>query len=84
MSMEFGWWVRDPEQGKYQVRVIIHGGNVTWKRKQGHHTPWEPLEPVTDADWDKLLAEADTRVPRRLLSPKQYEEIKRMRAKAGY
>lgn len=79
MSMEFGWWARDPEQGKYQVRVVIHGGNIEWKRKQGHHTPWEPYGPPTDDDWDKLLAEAGNRVPRRLISPKQFEAIKRLR-----
>ncbi|MFH1498432.1 MAG: hypothetical protein ABII82_11455 [Verrucomicrobiota bacterium] len=84
MSMEFGWWVRDPEQGKYQVRVVIHGGNITWKRKHGHNIPWAPLEPVTAEDWDKLIAEAETRVPRRLLSPKQFEDIKRLRSKTGF
>ena len=38
MSMEFGWWVRDPEEGKYQVKAIVHGGNLKWLRKQGHFT----------------------------------------------
>ncbi|AHF92136.1 hypothetical protein OpiT1DRAFT_01430 [Opitutaceae bacterium TAV1] len=84
MSMEFGWWVRDPEEGKYQIRVIIHGGNIEWKRKQGHHTPWETYAPVTGEDWEKLLAEAETRLPRRLMSQKQFEEIRRLQAKAGY
>jgi hypothetical protein len=79
MSMEFGWWARDPEHGKYQVRVIIHGGQIEWKRKQGHHTPWEPYGPPSDSDWDRLEAEASTRVPRRLISPKQFEAIKRLR-----
>jgi len=23
MSIEFGWWNRDPEQGKYQVNVTF-------------------------------------------------------------
>ncbi len=84
MSMEFGWWVRDPEEGKYQVCVNIHGGNITWKRKQGHHTPWETLTPITTELWDKLIAEVETRVPRRLISPKQFEDIKKMRAKTGF
>lgn len=82
MSMEFGWWAKDPEEGKYQVWVIIHGGNIEWKRKQGHHTSWEPYGPPTDADWDKLLDEASRRVPRRLISPKQFAEIERIRDKA--
>lgn len=77
--MEFGWWIRDPEQGKFQVRVTLHGGNIDWTRKQGHHTRWETYGPPSDEDWDKLLAEAATRVPRRLISPKQFDEIKRLR-----
>ena len=82
MSMEFGWWNRDPEQGKYQVLVTVHGGNITWERKQGHHTSWAP-HPPTEADWDQLIATADKRVPRRLLSPRQFDEIKRLREKAS-
>jgi hypothetical protein len=78
MSIEFGWWNKDPEEGKYQVRAAIHGGNIEWTRKQGHHTPWKTHAP-TDADWDRLIEEADSRVPRRLISPKQFEAIKRLR-----
>lgn len=77
--MEFGWWAKNPEQGKYQVNVSIHGGNIVWKRKQGHHTSWEDYGPPTDEDWDKLIAEAERRVPRRLISIKQFEDIKKLR-----
>jgi hypothetical protein len=82
MSMEFGWWSKDPETGKYQVNVSVHGGNVEWARKQGHHSSWETHLP-TQEDWDRLIAEADRRVPRRLISPKQFAEIKRLREQAG-
>jgi len=83
MAMEFGWWVRDdPEQGKYQVLAVFHGGKVVWKRKQGHHQPWTPIEPVTSEMWDRLIDEAAKRVPRRLMSPKQFDELKRLRAAA--
>lgn len=78
MSIEFGWWNKDPEEGKYQVRASVHGGNIAWTRHQGHHTPWAPHTP-SEADWDRLIAEADRRVPRRLISPKQFEAIKRLR-----
>jgi hypothetical protein len=78
MSMEFGWWNKDPEQGKFQVRAAVHGGNIEWRRKQGHHTSWEVHAP-TDEDWDKLMYEAGKRVPRRLISPKQFDDIKKLR-----
>ena len=46
MSMEFGWWDKDPEEGKYQVKAIVHGGNLKWLRKQGHFTPgWSISRP---------------------------------------
>jgi hypothetical protein len=79
MSMEIGWWNKDPERGKYQVRATIHGGNIEWTRKQGHHSSWEPHVPVTEEDWDRMLKEAETRVPRRLISPKQFAAIKALR-----
>jgi hypothetical protein len=78
MSMEFGWWNKDPEQGKYQVRAVVHGGNLAWTRKQGHHTSWAEHAPSED-DWTRLISEAERRLPRRLLSPKQFEEIKKLR-----
>ena len=78
MSTEFGWWVRDPELGKYQVKAAVHGGKLTWTRKQGHFTSWMPHTPSED-DWDRLVSEAARRVPRRLLSPKQFNEIKDLR-----
>jgi hypothetical protein len=77
MSMEFGWWIRLPELGKFKVRANIHGGNLTWRRKQGHHTQWETHTPSPE-DWDRLIAEAESRVPRRLISPKQMAEILRI------
>lgn len=82
MSTEFGWWSRNPEEGKFQVRAAIHGGNIAWARKQGHHQPWAAHRP-SEADWDRLLEEASRRVPRRLLSPKQFEEIQRLRERAA-
>jgi len=76
MSIEFGWWNKD-DSGKYQVVVAVHGGNIEWKRKQGHHQPWEKHEP-TDEDRERLVFEAEKRVPRRLISQKQFDEIKRL------
>lgn len=80
MATEFGWWVRDPEEGKYQVVAIFHGGEIAWKRKQGHHQPWNEIEEPGQELWDRLIDEAAKRVPRRLLSPKQFDEIKRLRS----
>jgi hypothetical protein len=79
MSIEFGWWNKDAEGKKYQVNVAVHGGNIEWKRKQGHHTPWETHTPDED-DRARLVAEAMKRVPRRLISQKQFDEIKRLSA----
>jgi len=79
MSMEFGWWARDADGRKYQVRATVTREAVVWSRKQGHHQPWEPLTPVTDDDWEALIADAERRLPRRLLSPRQVEDIKRLR-----
>ena len=78
MSIEFGWWNKSPEEGEYQVCAAIHGGNIEWTRKQWHHTSWETHQP-SEADWEKLMEEAERRVPRRLISPKQFEAIKRIK-----
>ncbi|MBI5769971.1 MAG: hypothetical protein HZA93_19505 [Verrucomicrobia bacterium] len=82
MAIDFGWWNKDPEQGKYQVNVSVHGGNIAWTRKQGHHTPWKPHTP-TDDDRERLIYEAEKRVPRRLISQKQFDEIKALAANEG-
>jgi hypothetical protein len=76
--MEFGWWSKDDEGKKWQVCVRFHGGNVVFSRKHGHHTSWEDYEP-TDAEWDKLLSEAERRLPRRLMSQKQFDQLKAQR-----
>jgi hypothetical protein len=55
----------------------VHGGNLTWFRKQGHFTSWEVHGP-SEEDWSRLISEAERRVPRRLLSPKQFDEIRRL------
>jgi hypothetical protein len=81
MSTEFCWWVKDPEKGKYEVCADVHGGNITWERQEGRFTSWIAHAP-TDEDWNRLITEAETRVPRRLLSPKQFEAIKHLREQA--
>ena len=75
MSIEFGWWNKDPDRGKYQVSVVVHGGNIEWKRHKGHHTPWEVHAP-TEEDRARLIYEAENRLPRRLITQKQFDEIK--------
>ena len=82
MSIEFGWWNKDADGKKYQVNVAVHGGNIAWTRHQGHHTPWEPHTP-TDDDRARLIEEAERRVPRRLITQKQFEEIKRLSENQG-
>lgn len=82
MSIEFGWWNKDDDGRKYQVNAVVHGGNIEWTRHQGHHMPWEPHVP-DEEDKARLIAEAERRVPRRLISQKQFDEIKRLSANAG-
>jgi hypothetical protein len=82
MGTEFGWWVTNDDQGKFQVRARVHGGQIEWQRKQGHHSSWDK-HPPTAEDWDQLLHEAGKRVPRRLLSPKQFDAIRLLRERAG-
>ena len=79
MSMEFGWWARDADGAKFQVRATVVGDRLTWTRKQGHHQPWEPYGPPTDGDWAQLFEAAGNRLARRLISPKQLAAIKRLR-----
>tara|TARA_R110002111_G_scaffold11296_1_gene35279 strand:- start:32 stop:334 length:303 start_codon:yes stop_codon:yes gene_type:complete len=82
MSVNFGWWNKRPEVGKFQVKVEVHGGNIKWTMHQGHHTPWQPYSP-DDEDRERLMYEADKRVPRRLITQKQYDEIKRLSLNEG-
>ena len=77
---EFGWWNRDPEEGKYEVKASFHGGRLSFRRHQGHHTQWEDHTPSED-DYDRLLKEAAKRVPRRLISIKQMAQLEALVAK---
>ncbi len=77
MAMEFGWWEKNPEEGKFQVVARIHGGNIQWTRKAGHFQPWLTHLP-SEENWERLLTEANRRVPRRLISPKQFADIQRI------
>jgi len=82
MAIAFGWWNKDADGKKFQVNAVVHGANIEWTRHQGHHTPWEPHTPDDD-DRARLVYEAEKRVPRRLISQKQFEEIKRLSENAG-
>jgi hypothetical protein len=82
MSIEFGWWTKDADGKKIQINVAVHGGNIEWTRHQGHHTSWLP-HPPDDDDRARLVHEAEKRVPRRLISQKQFEEIKRLSENSG-
>jgi hypothetical protein len=82
MSIEFGWWRKDPEAGKFQISAVVHGGNIEWTKHQGHHTSWLPHTPDDD-DRERLVYEAEKRVPRRLITTKQFEEIKRLSENTG-
>jgi hypothetical protein len=78
MSTEFGWWNKSPDSGKLQVKAVVHGGNLEWLCKRGRFQSWEAHLP-SEEDWSRLVSEAERRVPRRLLSPKQFELIRSLR-----
>lgn len=78
MGMEFGWWEKDEEGVKWQINVRFHGGNVVFIRKTGHHNPWQEFE-ANDEHWDLLLREAEKRLPRRLMTQKQFDQLKGQR-----
>lgn len=82
MSIEFGWWNKDADGKKFQVSAIVHGGNIEWTMHQGHHTSWLPYTPDDD-DRERLIYEAEKRLPRRLITNKQFDEIKRLSENAG-
>ena len=82
MSIEFGWWRTIADEGKFQISAVVHGGNIEWTKHQGHHTSWIPHTPDDD-DRERLVYEAEKRVPRRLITNKQFEEIKRLSENTG-
>ncbi len=78
MGMEFGWWDKDEDGKKWHIKVRFHAGHVVFNRKHGHHTSWELFEP-NDEQWDRLLSEAERRLPRRLMSTKEFNALKSQR-----
>lgn len=82
MSIEFGWWRKNSDGDKIQVSAVVHGGNIEWTSHQGHHASWLPYTPDDD-DRERLIYDADKRVPRRLITTKQFEEIKRLSENTG-
>ena len=82
MSIEFGWWSKDSDGNKYQISAVVHGGNIEWTKHQGHHSSWDPFTPDDEAR-ARLVCEAEKRVPRRLISSKQFDEIRRLSENVG-
>lgn len=78
--MEFGWWERDEEKTNWNISVRYHGGKVTFSRKYGHNNPWEDFTPTED-QWDRLLKEAERRLPRRLMSKQEFARLTECRPK---
>ncbi|MEI6053440.1 MAG: hypothetical protein WCQ44_12110, partial [Opitutaceae bacterium] len=55
---------------------------IEWTRHQGNNTSWIPHEP-SEEDRERLVAEAERRVPRRLITQKQFDEIKTLSQNDG-
>ena len=58
--------------------MVRHGGNVAFIKKTGHHNPWVEFE-GNDEQWDRLIKEAEKRLPRRLMSQKEFARLKSQR-----
>ncbi len=76
--MEFGWQDRDEDGTKWQICARFHAGHVVFSRRTGHNNGWEDYVP-TDTQWDRLISEAERRLPRRLMSTKEFERLKAQR-----
>ena len=81
-GMEFGWWTKDPEKGKFQVRALFHGSNLSWESKHARFTSWVTHAPTLE-DWNLLILNAENRYNRRLLSPRQLQDIRDIRQRVG-
>ena len=77
--MEFGWQDRDEDGTKWQICARFHGGNVVFTRRTGHNNGWVDHPNPTDAQWDRLIKEAERRLPRRLMDTKEFEKLKAQR-----
>jgi hypothetical protein len=78
MGMEFGWWDKDEDGVKWHINARFHGGHVVFSRKTGHNSSWVDFAP-TDEQWDRLISEAERRLPRRLMSTKDFNLLKGQR-----
>lgn len=76
--MEFGWWETDEEGRKWNISVRFHAGHVVFSKKTGHHTGWIDFE-GNDEQWERLFKEAEKRLPRRLMSQKEFIRLKACR-----
>jgi len=77
--MEFGWQDRDEDGTKWQICARFHAGRVEFSRRTGHNNGWEDYTTPTEAQWDRLISEAERRLPRRLMSTKEFERLKAQR-----
>jgi hypothetical protein len=66
MSQEFGWWDRDEDGRKYQVKAAVFGGKLSWTCQRARFEPWETYEPL-EQDWETLEELARNRFQRALV-----------------
>lgn len=77
MNVYIGYWSRDENGRRLQVKFQIFGGKISWTCKRGHHRQWEPYGPPTDEDWEIINQRAEKRVPRRVIHDKMIALIRR-------
>jgi len=77
MNVEIGFWKRTDDGRKFQVRLRIFGGNLLWEYQPARFQPWETYLTPDDDDWNKVIAEANMREPRRVIHDKMLALIRR-------
>jgi len=75
--MELGWWNRDGDGKKFQVRLEVFGGQLQWRCQRERFAPWEDYANPTDEDWATALELAENRLQRRLTTKNIVEKIRR-------
>ena len=77
MNVEIGFWKRTEGGRKFQVRLRVFGGKISWEYQPARFDPWEPYPEPDEEDWQTVIGEAEKRAPRRIIHDKILALIRR-------